>query len=328
MTPVQYRISDAVARPDSIIQLLVPVQDAPDSVCEEFVLVGDHVMRTCFLSLMLRRDLARPNGFFTTVRDLVLSTEVYSALVSKGGIQWRGPNARPAAEAFLIFVAALHTSLSYVDVLNWFRETFFPLLRAAEETYAAYTKHECSLAQGVSPDTYARALDLLAQIKVMQSQWKVWNGGPPTAVPTSISLPKLIWGASSMAGKVAIAPVIRFAIRASVPLKWIRYRKFNETTRSKRRASSILDPRPTRATDAEALCSTTQVLSNPVFTLESPSHLNISQATIPPSNIALSDIPRLPAPMPLRLPCKASYGLRESSWSEGRPLDSSRRAFF
>jgi hypothetical protein len=67
------------------------------------------------------------------VRDLVLAPDVYSALLTKAGLQWCGPDS--AAEAFLIFVAALNTSLDYADVLNWFRGFFGPLIRVAEETY-------------------------------------------------------------------------------------------------------------------------------------------------------------------------------------------------
>ncbi|KAJ7120923.1 hypothetical protein C8R44DRAFT_736623 [Mycena epipterygia] len=147
MNPLKFCINDAVRTqidssnfsfrsPPVAHEVWISLQDAPDSVCEEFLLVGDHILRTCFLSSMLKRDLPRPKGFFTIVRDLVLSPDVYSAFVTKAGLQWRGPNARPAAEAFLIFVAALHTSLdNYLDVLNWFRELFGPLIRAAEESY-------------------------------------------------------------------------------------------------------------------------------------------------------------------------------------------------
>ncbi|KAJ7701779.1 hypothetical protein B0H17DRAFT_1327423 [Mycena rosella] len=328
-------------------------QDAPDSVCEEYMLVGDHVLRNCFLSLMLKRGLARPNGFFATVRDLVLSPEVYAVLVTKGGLQWCGPSARPAAEAFLIFVAALHTSFAdYADVLNWFRAVFLPLLRAAEEAYLKHTKLE----QNVSPDTYARALDLLAQIKVIQSQWATWtrDDGPIRALSTTVSLPKLIWNASSLAGtmtELAIAPVLRFAgntIRASVPLKWIRYCKATETLRpnlSKRRASSVLDPRPYRALNSEPEGNVpnpeTTFASAPVFTRNSPlppvsPRLNASQATVPvppPSNVrpfrySVSAGPKAsPAPIPLRLPRKASYGLRETPRNEGVPVEFSRRDF-
>lgn len=48
------------------------LQGAPDSVCEEFVLLGEHVLRTCFLSVMLKRDLLqspapRANGLLTVL---------------------------------------------------------------------------------------------------------------------------------------------------------------------------------------------------------------------------------------------------------------------
>jgi hypothetical protein len=137
------------------------------------------------------------------VKDAVLSPDVYAALVTKAGLHWRGPTARPATDAFLIFVAALHTSLdNYLDVLDWFREIFIPLIRVAEEMYYKNSGNTSER----NPDTYAPgpfasnqlnllvliynlALDLLAQIKVIQFQWQVWNGSHAT-LPTSTSLQK------------------------------------------------------------------------------------------------------------------------------------------
>ncbi|KAJ6588496.1 hypothetical protein B0H19DRAFT_1226301 [Mycena capillaripes] len=200
MIPLQSSINDAVRNaigsstfsfrsPAVAKEVWTNIQDAPDAVCEELVLVGEHVLRTCFLSLMLKRDSPRPNGFVTvavphslTARHSILSTEVYATLVTQAGFQRRGPTARPAAEAFLIFVAAMHTSLDdYLDVLNWFRETFLPLIRAVEE---AYDKHS-DLSER-NHDSYMWTLDLLAQIKVLQFQWQVWNDSHPS-VPASAS---------------------------------------------------------------------------------------------------------------------------------------------
>ncbi|KAJ7757068.1 hypothetical protein B0H16DRAFT_1721535 [Mycena metata] len=266
MTPLEPSVGEALRSkvdsstfsfrsPSVVEEVWTSIQDAPDHVCEEFVLIGDHILRACFLSVMLKREFPRPNGFLATVRDLVLSANVYAALVTRAGIQWRGASTRPAAEAFLIFAAALHTTLdNYRAFLDWFRETFVPLIQVVEEMYGITQSN---------PATYAPALDILAQIKTIQLQWRVWNGsqedeGP---LPASASLQKasfLIWNASTSAGKelatlagATISPVIRLAentIRASTP-KWFRSRKLKRAN-SQRRVSSILDSRPSLASRA------------------------------------------------------------------------------
>ncbi|KAJ7177913.1 hypothetical protein C8R46DRAFT_1328774 [Mycena filopes] len=254
------------------------IQDAPDSVCEEFVLVGEHALRACFLSVMLKREVSRPNGFLATVRNLVLSF----------------------ADTFLIFAAALHTTLSYRDFLDWFRATFLPLIYVVEEMYDGIAER--------NPQTYAPALDLLAQIKTVQFQWQVWNDGQGTLarLTPSVSLQELIWNASNSAGKelatltsAAISPVIRLAgntIRASAP-KWFRSRKLNEPLRRvklQRRVCSILDSRtsfPSRA-----------VLNPEAHTTEIPRHSA-------PGSIHAS-LPRAQAtPTPVSRPVPSSFSM-------------------
>ncbi|KAJ7165012.1 hypothetical protein C8R46DRAFT_1351759 [Mycena filopes] len=319
------------------------IQDAPDSVCEEFVLVGEHALRACFLSVMLKREVSRPNGFLATVRNLVLSFDVYAALVTKAGLQWRGAATRPATDTFLIFAAALHTTLNYRDFLNWFRATFLPLIYVVEEMYDGIAER--------NPQTYAPALDLLAQIKTLQYQWQVWNGSQGTLgrLTPSVSLQELIWNASNSAGKelatltsAAISPVIRLAgntIRASTP-KWFRSRKLNEPLRRvklQRRVSSILDSRPSFPSrdvlNPEA--HTTEVprypapgsihaplpppqatptpVSRPV-----PSSFSMSTKHITPFRCTVLTRPAAettPNPAPLMLPRRPSYGLR-NIWTE------------
>ncbi|KAJ7905176.1 hypothetical protein B0H13DRAFT_2274459 [Mycena leptocephala] len=349
MTPLQYAVRTTIdsstfsfRSPAIAEEVWTSIQAAPDSVCEEFLIVGEHVLRTCFLSLMLKREVAHPNGFLTTVRDAVLSPDVYAALVTKAGLHWRGPTARPATDAFSIFVAALHMSLdNYLDVLDWFREIFIPLIRVAEEMYYKTSGNTSER----NPDTYAPALDLLAQIK-------------------------LVWSTSSFAGRelatftgAAMTPVIRIAgtaLRASIPLKWTRSRKLNESLRRDkftRRVSSILDTRPSvpsRAhlnseldpcvSAAQDPCAKATEIPLPTRVFPPNSAPCISQATTPSTTTTLTSSLSAssnvrpwrytgsaqmyakevsPAPA-LRLPPRASYGVRKVSWSEGAPLDSSR----
>lgn len=72
MTPLQYAVRTAIdsstfsfRSPAVAEEVWTSIQAAPDSVCEEFLIVGEHVLRTCFLSLMLKREVAHPDGFLT-----------------------------------------------------------------------------------------------------------------------------------------------------------------------------------------------------------------------------------------------------------------------
>ncbi|KAJ7777865.1 hypothetical protein DFH07DRAFT_950936 [Mycena maculata] len=315
----------SVGSPAIVQEVWDSVQEVPDLS----VLIGDHVLRTCFLSLMLKRDLAGPSGFFTTVRDLVLTPDVYAALITKAGLQWRGPSERPAADAFLIFVAALHTSLDdFPTFLDWFRQTFLPLIQAAEASHVQNVNQEGTFHEDSSHATYSRTLDIIGQIK-------------------------LIWSASTLAGKelttitgAALSPVLRIAghtLRASVPPKWIRSRKLTETLRRKRPVSSIFDPRPSPSSssrvhvlDSEAAFSpppTEAPSSPPEIAVNTAPHFAPSlQTAMPLASLSASDPQPFRCPTsvrrkqvsaltPLRLP--HSYDLHEPS-----SLHSSRRDFF
>ncbi|KAJ7628624.1 hypothetical protein FB45DRAFT_1079724 [Roridomyces roridus] len=271
------------------------LQNAPDAICEEFVLVGDHVLRTCFLSLMLKRDVDRPCGFFSTVRDLVLCPDVYASLVTRAGLHWSGPSLRPASEAFLIFAGALHTSLSFPEFLDWFRHTFRPLIWAAEAAYVSVCGEEGSGSsldgEDASHHSYTRALDIMAEIQTQQqaASQSTISASPSLPKASLASLPllgnpfmltQIIWNASTLAGKeivtitgAALSPIIRFAehsIRDTIPAKWTRARKVNEKLRHKRRVSSILDPRPSRATTTRAESTTAEPASKSSAEVFSP----------------------------------------------------------
>ncbi|KAJ7077811.1 hypothetical protein C8R43DRAFT_1245339 [Mycena crocata] len=307
------------------------VQDAPNAVCEEFVLLGDHVLRKSYLAFP-KRSVARPNGFYTTVRDLILSPDVYSAFVARSGVHWRGPNSLPAAEAFLIFVAALDISLDPREVLNWFGETFGPLIKAIEESYEISSR--CPSTNQADAATMASKHCRPCFPFSLKGEQRDWT-------PLSILTPfQLIWSASSSAAArtgTAIGPVIRLAgntLRGSLPLKWIRAQKLKDTlgrAKTRRRVSSILDPRPpifSQVPNSAAICTTTEITTTPAFASPSTSPRLRSDATImpppTPSNIRpfryyiastqRKEVP--PTPTPLRLPRNPGYGLRENIWNE------------
>ncbi|KAF7341986.1 hypothetical protein MVEN_01785600 [Mycena venus] len=246
------------------------VQNASDAVCEEFALIGENVLGTCFLCLTVKpksrleiaRNVARSNGFLTTIRDAVLSPPVYAALVSKTGLQWPGPSVRTASDAFLIFVAALHASLHDTFVLAWFHETFLPLIRAAADTYDGTSANAGNLVnQETTLDrhTYAPVLEILAQIKIIQSCHSISSSASlRTQLQKLHQASQLLWGTATFTGTVlslvstAISPVMRLVrntVRDSIPASWRRSRKLSEALErektTKRRVSSIMDPRPT-----------------------------------------------------------------------------------
>ncbi|KAJ7859596.1 hypothetical protein B0H13DRAFT_2570497 [Mycena leptocephala] len=308
MTPLQYAVRTAIdsstfsfRSPAVAEEVWTSIQAAPDAVCEEFLIVGEHVLRTCFLSLMLKREVAHPNGFLTTVKDAVLSPTSTLRLLRRPGF---------------IGGARQH-------VLQQMHSDF--------------------------------PLDLLAQIKVIQFQWQVWNGSHAT-LPTSTSLQKarippdplclhaltlfqLIWSTSSFAGRelatltgAAMAPVIRIAgtaLRAQVHAPRLFHPRYPPNVPSRALLNSELDPCVSAAQDPCAK-ATEIPLPTRVFAPNSAPHISQATTTTLTSSLSASSNVRpwrytgsaqmyakevSPAPA-LRLPPRASYSVRKVSWSE------------
>ncbi|KAK7042351.1 hypothetical protein R3P38DRAFT_2889944 [Favolaschia claudopus] len=311
------------------------IQDAPDAMCAQLALAGEHVLRTCFLSLALSSDFggagtcSRPSGFIATIRDAILIPAIYSALINCSNsnesdydkkLHWRGPATRPASDAFLLFVAALHVSTDDYDrVLAWFKETFGPLINVAVSAYdesSSSVQQEGNCMPYQPPDyIYAPALELLAQIKAQtqtgDNHFSTSKniGTPPKSASGYLlnSLQTLQKATRALAFFSAVsAPTTSTRTRSSLTTaaetvaklaqNTLRITQWKKTGQSKRRpVKSILDIRPHP--------SSYRNFDNTDSQEEEVPDTNRTQFQAPQQSFSLESDSnlRIPAPFPCRL---------------------------